>query len=226
MATVSDNDISSVRTELIAFLRERDAQGMTNKDHPLYESQIFALTGFTKGVQTTFTVDIGDVSNFSVDEVVKFVDIADSTLQAELQHLSPYQTKIVDITSNTITINLKSDDFSGSYSSGYVTNTYNREVLNNVCKNGIIDFELRSGFKFDSDSYLHIQASMFAARSRLLERSSVEEAALYKIEFENTINKIKAGIGIYDDSDNYPIASTDSDFDFQSDAYKRKWGLL
>ena len=83
---ITDAQINAV---LDWFYNERaiDIQGLSNQDNPALIGRKYLIVLGTSGNITTIELSAADMTNFKVNQVVKFTDVADAVLRAEISLL-------------------------------------------------------------------------------------------------------------------------------------------
>lgn len=217
--TVSQTQIDAVLT-WIYNQRAVDVQTLSNQDNPQLLGKKHTIEGIAFGNVTLITVSLTSIANFKVNQVIKFVDILDATLAAELARLVPEELTITDITGDTITIDYDGTGLAGIFTSGKILNTFNNRILSNAARRAIVQFELYTGIPFNYTSEHHLDFVTVLTFMKLLSRASAEyssfaeEKKLYESKFERAKKEFLSGDDAVLDENNYDMDNRDMRKDF------------
>jgi len=220
MATAAD--ITALTTKIFKRIRSKDLQGFSNKDFPDMIGKLVALTGFAAGVQTTISLAVADIANLYVNDVLTFAEVTDSQLQTELQNLTPEQLKIRLISGSDVLLYLNSNSFTGVYAAGYVSSTYNKDLIEDFAEDAIDMFENDSGVRFlnTSNKHLTICTDKFKIENSIVTGA---ESIILQDKYEKAIEKIQfAKNVVYDASD---ISLDEDDYQMYNNDKARDMGL-
>ena len=221
----------AVVTLILKMVRELDIQGFTNQDNKDYSNLKYKIDSITTSVspvfKTTITMDsIADAANFRVNEVIKFYDIVDATLETELSefNLSVDERKIRSIVGTVLTLNLDSSSFAGTFTSGKLCSTYDIEKLLDIAETSIGDFEVDTGIVFLSDSHIHMSFIKDLMNINFGKLSGAEKS-LAKMDYKDRLERIQRLKGWSYTSQDVDTTTSDEDSDFGNDEFLKDMGL-
>jgi len=220
---------AAVITMILKSMRELDIQGFMNQDNPTLTNRRYKVESITMSVSPNFSTtvelnSIADAATFSVNEVVKFFNIVDTTLGTELNDLSNEERKIREISGVNLVFYFDSSEFTGTFTSGTICSTYSMGKLNTIAERCIADFETDSGIAFIPTSYHHMRFIRDLVDINFVKLAGAEKS-FAKLEYKDNMEKLLKYKAFGFTSLQVDTTDSDAESDFGNEGFIRDLGL-
>jgi hypothetical protein len=222
---------AAVVTLLLKNIRELDIQGYTNQDNKTLTNRRYDISALALSISPNYITTITMMSSaiaatFQVNEVIKFWDIDDAVLATELADtaLSNEQRKIKEISGADLILYLDSSDFTGAFTSGRISSTYNQQKLLDLSEMIIGDFEVDFGGVYLSTSHIHNSCIRDLAYLNWGKVAGAEKLII-QARYDRRIEMLKFGKGQFYSSQDVDLTDDNEDSDFSSDEFRGDLGL-